>query len=377
MILTKLSLLNYKNIEAAELTFSDKLNCVIGANGMGKTNLLDSIYYLSFTRPNQYLHDSMVIRNGADLAIIDGLYRYAEGHQAGKEEQVYIGLRRNKSKILKRNKKEYPKLSDHVGLFPLVMIAPSDIDLIRGGSAERRAFMDQIICQESRQYLTAAQAYRRQLEQRNAMLKQDFGLDLQVLEVLDEQMASYAVQMLEQRLEWIERIRPIFLRNYQFISNSGEEVSLNYLPSLELREYTKESLKSAWQACFQRDRTLGYTTIGPHRDDLEMLLGDLLIRKVGSQGQNKTFMIALKFAQYSLLRQLHPHNTPILLLDDIFDKLDEQRVGRIVELVSGSDFGQIFMSDTNRNYLDQILRSMPDQADYSIYLAKDGHFEKC
>lgn len=370
MILESLSLLNYKNIESAELRFSDKLNCVLGANGMGKTNLLDSIYYLSFTRPCQYLPDALVIRKGADVAMIKGEYRM----QGGAMEQVSVGLRRNRSKILKRNKKEYPRLSEHVGLFPLVMIAPSDMDLIRGGSGERRAFMDQIICQESRQYLTAAQAYRRQLEQRNALLKQDFGLDLQVLELLDEQMAHYAEQIMLLRLEWLARIRPIFLHNYQFIAQSDEEVSLGYLSSLGGEEHKAEQFKEAWRASFQRDRALGYTTIGPHRDDLEMLLDGVLIRKVGSEGQNKTFMVALKFAQYSLLHQLHPHNAPILLLDDIFDKLDEQRVGRIVELVSGSDFGQIFMSDTNRNYLDRLLQRMPKSTEYTIYLAEEGAF---
>lgn len=335
---------------------------------MGKTNLLESIYYLSFTRTNQYLPESMLIRHGADIAIVDGEYE-----MLGKKEQVYIGIRQGKTKVLKRNKKEYTKMSDHVGLFPLVMIAPGDIDLIKGGSQERRSFMDQIICQESRVYMNAAQAYRSLLEQRNAMLKVNFGMDLHLLAILNEQMGTQAEIMMKGRMDWLERIRPIFLKYYHFISNSNDEVTLNYLPSFLSEGYSAKDFISAWDSSLQKDLALGYTSIGPHRDDLEMLIDEVLIRKIGSQGQNKSFMIALKFAQYELLRELHPNNYPILVLDDVFDKLDEQRVDRIVQLVSGADFGQIFMTDTNRNYLDQILQRL-DEETYSIFYAKNGVF---
>lgn len=370
MILKQLSLTNFKNIEAATLQFSDKLNCIIGANGMGKTNLLESIYYLSFTRTNQYLPESMLILHGAEVAVVDGEYEMYD-----KREQLYIGIKLGKSKVLKRNKKEYSKMSDHIGIFPLVMIAPSDIDLIRGGSLERRNFMDQIICQEYRPYLTAAQSYKSLLEQRNAMLKNSFGLDLSLLEILNHQMAEQAESIMKYRKEWLERITPIFLKYYHFISDSNDAVSLHYLPSFEaLDGYSKEDFINVWEASLQKDLALGYTSLGPHRDDLEMLIGDVLIRKIGSQGQNKSFMIALKLAQYELLRNLHPNNYPILLLDDVFDKLDEKRVERIVQLVSGADFGQIFMTDTNRKYLDQILQRI-DQDAYSIFYAQDGSFE--
>ncbi|MDO5036324.1 MAG: DNA replication and repair protein RecF [Porphyromonas sp.] len=374
MILKRLSLVNYKNIERADLDFSDKLNCIIGANGMGKTNLLDSIYYLSFTRPNIYIPDSMVIRDGSEMAVID-----AEYEANGKKDSLYLGLRNGKSKVLKRNKKTYSKLSDHIGLFPLVMISPADSELIFGGSGERRKFVDQIVCQESRQYMNAAILYRRLLEQRNAILKQPYSIDLNVLSIVDHRMANVGASILRYRAEWIERIRPLFLEYYQTISDSSDVVDLQYLSSLreissvDFGTETSEDLLEAWQCTLDRDKALGYTTIGPHRDDLEMLLSGHLIRRVGSQGQNKSYLIALKFAQFALLRELHGNNTPIILLDDIFDKLDEHRVSRIVNLVAGEDFGQIFMTDTNRKYLDQILAQLPVQ-NHSILHTVDGSF---
>lgn len=369
MILKQLSLTNYKNIASTSLHFSDKLNCIIGSNGMGKTNLLDSIYYLSFTRTNQYLPDNMVIQHGADMAVVSGLYNIK-----GTKEELFFGLQRGKNKTLKRNKKEYTKMSDHVGLFPLVMIAPSDIDLIKGGSPERRRFVDQILCQESRIYMTIAQQYKTLLEQRNSLLKQEIGLDRSLLSIIDQQMAPLAVDMIRYRIDWLERLKPIFLYNYQYITDDSEEVDLRYISSIGSQTPTAEDFISTWETTFPQDYACGFTRIGPHRDDLEMLLGEHLIRRIGSQGQNKSFMVALKLAQYSMLCELHPRNLPILLLDDVFDKLDEDRVQRIVQLVSTEKFGQIFMSDTNRKYLDQLLQRLPE-GNYSIFKAQDGHFQ--
>lgn len=368
MILKRLSLTNYKNIELADLSFSDKFNCVIGANGMGKTNLLDSIYYLSFTRSNQFLPDSMIIRHGEDMAIVSGDYEVN-----GTEEQVFFGLQQGRNKTLKRNKKEYSRMTDHVGLFPLVMIAPSDIDLIKGGSTERRSFMDQILCQESREYMTVAKNYKSLVEHRNKLLKQEIGLDLSLLDVINQQMAMEAERMSKFRKEWIEKITPLFHHYYSAITSDNEEVQLRYLSSIEQGSPTAEDFLKVWQAGLQGDLACGFTRIGPHRDDIEMLIGDYLIRKIGSQGQNKSYMVALKLAQYNLLCQLYPNNLPILLLDDVFDKLDERRVERIVDLVSGDQFGQIFMSDTNRKYLDKILQRQP-KGSYSIFSAIDGAF---
>ncbi len=373
MILKHLSLTNYKNIEDASLDFSSKLNCIIGSNGMGKTNLLDSIYYLSNTRSHVFLPDSMLIRHGADMAVINGQYLMHE-----KEEVVFCGLRQGKPKSLRRNKKSYNKISDHIGLFPLVMIAPSDMDLIKGGSAERRKFMDMIISQESNPYLMASINYQRLLEQRNALLKQSYGLDMSVLEVLNDQMSVEAETITQYRRDWVNRIRPIFMEYYHFISQNKDEVNLNYLPSYdtddEHEKYSAESFRHQWRTTYQQDKVLGHTSIGPHKDDLEMLISGTLIRKIGSQGQNKTFMVALKVAQFVLLSKLHRDNKPILLLDDVFDKLDEHRVDRIVRLVSGDSFGQIFMTDTNRKYLDQILSRL-ERKEYCIIKAENGTFE--
>lgn len=369
MILKHLSLTNYKNIQDAGLDFSEKFNCVIGSNGMGKTNLLDSIYYLSNTRSHVFLPDSMLIRHGEELAVINGQYLMHD-----KEENIFCGLRLGKSKSLRRNKKAYNKMSDHIGLFPLVMISPADIELIKGGSIERRKFMDQIISQESSPYLSASINYQRLLEQRNALLKQPYGLDLSILEVLNDQMAVEAVSITKYRQDWVDRIRPIFMEYYGFISDNRDEVDLNYLPSFDAEEYTAEAFKAAWAKTYPQDKVLGYTLIGPHKDDLEMLISGTLMRKIGSQGQNKTFMVALKIAQFVLLSQLHRDNKPIMLLDDVFDKLDEHRVARIVTLVSGDDFGQIFMTDTNRKYLDQILSRL-ERKEYCIIQAENGQFE--
>lgn len=369
MIIKRLSLTNYKNIKAATLQFSDKLNCIVGGNGMGKTNLLDSIYILSFTRSYQYLPDSLIIHHDEEMAIVSGEYQWEDGQK----ESLVLGLSRGKSKKLRRNKKEYSQMSDHIGLFPAVMIAPGDMDLIRGGSAERRSFMDQILCQESRVYLTAAKGYKNLLEQRNSLLKQQMGLDLSLIEVLNQQMAPLAEKITAFRNEWIRRISPLFHNYYSTITKDKECVKLTYATSTGVQEPKAEDFLTAWQSNLQEDLACGYTRVGPHRDDLIMLIDDFLIRKIGSQGQNKSYMVALKLAQYSLLCQLHPDNLPILLLDDIFDKLDEDRVEKIVELVSDTRFGQIFLSDTNRKYLDQILENLPIEA-YTIFQAEDGNF---
>ncbi|MDO4695296.1 DNA replication/repair protein RecF [Porphyromonas sp.] len=370
MILKQLSLTNYKNIEATALSFSDKLNCIIGSNGMGKTNLLDSIYYLSFARTCVYLPDHMVIRNGSDMAILDGKYKVGD-----KDEHLYCGIRIGKAKVFRRNKKEYTKISDHIGAFPLVMISPADFDLIRGGSEERRKFMDMIISQESSTYLLALISYRKLLEQRNSMLKKRV-FTAELMDIIEEQMASHSETIMSYRNQWLERIRPIFLEYYGYISDNSDDVSLVYHSSLEGNVCpTSSNFIETWKASRDKDLILGHTSIGPHRDDLDMLLNGILIRKIGSQGQNKTFMVALKFAQFRLLRILRPNNMPLLLLDDVFDKLDAHRVDRIVKLVSGEEFGQIFMSDTNRKYLDQILSRLPENT-YSIFTAQNGIFNE-
>jgi len=361
MILKKLSILNYKNIEQAEVGFSSKINCFFGNNGMGKTNLLDAIYYLSFTKSHINTPDSQIVKNGQDMCVIQGGYDYA-----GREEDIFCAIRNGQRKQFKRNKKEYDKLSDHIGLLPLVMISPADVELIRGGSDERRRFLDMIISQQDKQYLHALIQYNKALLQRNVLLKNQ-SRDNSLFDVLEMQMAMYGQLVYETRKRLVEDFIPIFNNYYHRICGFSEGVGLRYVSHLdkgELQELLTENR--------ERDRILSYTSTGIHKDELEMLLNDSLIRRVGSQGQNKTYLIALKLAQFAFLKE-KGSTTPILLLDDLFDKLDANRVEQIIQLVNNDQFGQIFITDTNRKYLDEILSLTGNN--YSLFKVDNGEVQ--
>lgn len=361
MILQSLSIINYKNLRQAELQFSPKMNCFIGNNGMGKTNLLDAVYYLSFCKSYTNPIDSQIISHDADVCMLQG--RYLTEH--GKEEEVYSGIRRRQKKQFRRNKKEYDRLSDHIGLIPLVMISPADNELITGASEERRKFMDMAISQFDREYLRALVRYNKALQQRNVLLKNEEGaIDSDLLELWEAQLVVEGNYIHRERKAFIDAFTPIFNRFYERISGSHEDVSFAY--SSQLNEYDfAERLRNNRQ----RDIIMGHTTTGIHRDELEMLLDGYPIKKVGSQGQNKTFFVSLKLAQFHFLL-LKGDTKPILLLDDIFDRLDAARVEEIVKLVSESDFGQIFLSDTNRESLDRILERTGNNS--HIYTVVDG-----
>lgn len=358
MILKKLSILNYKNILQAEISFSSGINCFFGNNGMGKTNLLDAIYYLSFCKSHVNTLDSQIIHNGQDLCVIQGWYEYE-----GREEDIFCAIRRKQRKQFKRNKKEYDKLSEHIGLLPLVMVSPADSELIQGGSEERRRFMDMIISQHDKSYLHALIQYNKALAQRNMLLK-DQCTDASLYEVLEMQLDRYGLVIHEKRQVLVDDFTPIFNEYYQTICRSSERVGLRYVSQLE-----KGNLADMLAANRERDRILGYTSSGIHKDELEMTLGDYLIRRVGSQGQNKTYLIALKLAQFVFLSR-RGQTCPILLLDDIFDKLDADRVEQIIKLVGGDQFGQIFITDTNRKYLDAILQSIDHG--YALFRVEQG-----
>jgi DNA replication and repair protein RecF len=372
MIIDKISILNFKNIEEAELSFSPKMNCFFGDNGMGKTNLLDALYYLSFTKNYTNLSDSQLITHNQDFTVLQGYY-------ADKEtvEEIYCGIKRNKKKVFKRNKKEYERLSEHIGLIPMVMISPADIELIQGGSDERRKFADMLICQYDKEYMRALIHYNKALQQRNALLRMTFnhpqppeeGLksplgDLGVFEIWEEQMVTSGAIIYAKRKAFIEGFRPLFKEYYRIISNENEAVDFGYESHLE-----KASLADLLTGKREQDKILGYTSVGIHKDDFTFLLGKYLIRKIGSQGQNKTYLIALKLAQFSFLVQ-KGSSVPILLLDDLFDKLDAKRVEQIIQLVAQPEFGQIFITDTNRKYLDEILASM--QHNYKLFHVENG-----
>ncbi|MDH6534010.1 DNA replication and repair protein RecF [Parabacteroides sp. 52] len=361
MILNKLSILNYKNILQSEVTFSPKMNCFFGNNGMGKTNLLDVIYYLSFCKSHLHTSDSQIVHKEQDVCVIQGLYQYEE-----RMEEIFCAIRPRQRKQFKRNKKEYDKLSEHIGLLPLVMVSPADASLIQGGSEERRRFLDLIISQQDKNYLHALIQYNKALLQRNTLLKNQ-SLDTSLYEVLEMQLHRYGCQVYEKRKQLVEELIPIFNSYYQTICRSTEEVGLSYLSPL-----ANTDLSDQLAANRERDRILGYTSVGIHKDELEMTLSHSLIRRVGSQGQNKTYLIALKLAQYAFLAE-RGTTTPILLLDDIFDKLDADRVEQIIKLVSESGFGQIFITDTNRKYLDEILAAM--HHDYALFKVEQGEVQ--
>ena len=360
MILTSLNILNYRNIREASLEFAPKLNCFVGLNGQGKTNVLDAIYLLSFAKSAFTSQDSLNITHGEEMSMVQGVYittsNNIKQHQTGEAGQTVIscGLRKGVKKQFRRDKKDYPRLIDHIGLIPLVMISPSDQQLIDEGSDERRRFMDVVISQLDRKYLDCLTTYNALLKQRNALLKQladKYPSPLQgesegasLLEVLEWQMVEPAEYIFKARTEFFEKFEPYFAKVYNDIA--GEEAPrLKYVSQLQDRD-----LCGAYVKTRQRDLILGWTSQGIHKDDLEMCLGDYPLKQVGSQGQQRTFVLAMKLAQALYIGK------PILLLDDIFDRLDSERVERIVKMVQGEDFGQIFITDTDRQHLTEILK---------------------
>lgn len=361
MLLENISIINYKNIKECNLQLSPKVNCLIGLNGEGKTNFLDAIYYLSFCRSAFTSIDSQVICHDKEFFVLEGTYL----NEHDEKEHIYCGMKRGTKKHFKRNKKEYSRLSEHIGLIPLVMISPSDAILIEGGSEERRKLMDVVISQYNHSYMDALNRYNKALMQRNALLREEVEPDKALLEIWEQQMASEGEQVYTMREQFVQNLIPIFQDIYQFISGGNETVSLEYVSHCQ-----RGSLLEVIQRDRFKDRAVGYSLHGIHRDDLMMMLDGYPIKKVGSQGQNKTFVIALKLAQFSFLKHIGIGTTPLLLLDDIFDKLDVRRVERIVDLVAGKEYGQIFITDTNREHLDKIIHQY--DFDCRIFNVKGG-----
>ena len=390
MILQSLNILNYRNIREASLEFSPKLNCFVGLNGQGKTNVLDAIYLLSFTKSAYTSQDSLNITHGEDMAMVQGVYITSpqpspQGRELSEQSQfsslegrsggvttISCGLRKGVKKQFRKDKKDYQRLIDHIGLLPLVMISPSDQQLIDEGSDERRRFMDVVIGQRNRKFLDCLATYNALLKQRNALLKQlqtppqpspqgrEVSEDL--LEVLEWQMVEPAEYIFRARTEFFKEFEPYFQEVYKRIATSpdlpqGEEKEipqLRYVSQLQDRD-----LREAYVRTRQRDLILGWTSQGPHKDDLDMRLGEWPLKQVGSQGQQRTFVLALKLAQALYLGN-STGEAPILLLDDIFDRLDSERVERIVEMVQGEEFGQIFITDTDRQHLTEIIQPGPE-----------------
>lgn len=365
MILKKISILNFKNIREASLELSPNLNCFIGHNGEGKTNFLDAVYYLSFCRSAFNPVDSQVIMHDQDFFVVEGFYE----NEVSDPIDIYCGMKRGTKKHFKRDKKEYKRLSQHIGLIPLIFVSPSDQTLISGGSEERRRLMDVVISQYDNGYIEALNRYNKALQQRNALLKMEQEPDAALLDIWEQEMARHGERIFNARQDFVEKLIPVFQNIYNHVADGHEEVSLKYISHAQ-----RGALIDVIQRDRYKDRAVGYSLHGVHRDDLEMMLGGYQMRREGSQGQNKTFVLALKLAQFDFLRRTASQTTPLLLLDDIFDKLDAHRVEQIVKLVSGDGFGQIFITDTNRDHLDQILRSV--SYDYKLFEVEDGEIKE-
>ena len=350
MFLKRLSLINYKNFDSQNFEFDSKINCFVGPNGVGKTNALDAIYHLSFGKGYFNPIGSQNIRHGEDFFVIEG-----EFENSDREEKIVCSLKKGMKKIIKRNGKAYDRLSDHIGLLPLVIISPADRDLIIEGSDTRRKFIDGVISQSDKEYLNTLINYNKVLLQRNSLLKYfvaNHNFDASTLEVYDEQLNTYGSAIFEKRLNFIKTFIPIFKEQYSAISGDNEVVMLSYDSKL-----LHEDLLGLLSRSIDKDRVLQYTSVGIHKDDLNFEIAGHPIKKFGSQGQQKSFLIALKFAQFHFLKE-QAKTTPVLLLDDIFDKLDEHRVAQIVGLVYNENFGQIFISDTHAERTENIVKNI-------------------
>lgn len=364
MRLNELSLNNFKNIPEARLELSGKVNGFLGNNGMGKSNLLDAVYFLSFCKSFSGVNDRMLIRRGEEWAIVKGRYE-----RKGIDEELVMGMGAGRRKSLKRGGKEYQRLSAHIGAFPLVMVAPQDIDLIRGSGEERRRWMDMVISQSDPQYLDALIRYNKGLEQRNRLLR-DGCVDPALYSAVEVMMEMSADYLHRARAGWVESLTEIFDRYYTAIAGEdGEHVALRY--ESHLSRGGGVTLGTLMDEARRHDEIVKHTSVGPHRDDIEMELDGMPMRRTGSQGQCKTFTIALRLAQYDFLRDATGMR-PLLLLDDIFDKLDATRVERIMGLVTGEGFGQIFVTDTNRTHLDEIMARTG--GDYRLWRVEKGGF---
>lgn len=348
MFIKSLSLLNYKNFDSANFEFDPKINCLVGYNGVGKTNVLDSIYHLSFGKSYFNPITSQNIRHEADFFVIEGSLEKYE-----REEQIIVSAKRGQKKVIKRNNKPYEKFSEHIGFIPTVIISPADRDLIIEGSETRRKFIDGVISQSDNLYLNSLINYGKLLAQRNSLLKYfaaNNTFDRDTLSIYDQQLEDLGNVLYEKRRAFLKTFIPIFQKRYATISNEREEVSITYKSQL-----TENPFKNLLEENLQKDMALQYTGVGTHKDDLLFEIAGHPIKKFGSQGQQKSFLIALKLAQFDFIKNLS-RVSPILLMDDVFDKLDENRVAHIVELVAKNELGQLFISDTHADRTEKVVK---------------------
>ena len=349
MFLKRISLLNYKNFSEVTFELDTKINCFVGKNGIGKTNILDAIYHLA--NGKSYFNPLAVqnIKHNEDFFVVDGEFEKKE-----RSEQILCSLKKGQKKILKRNGKIYEKFSDHIGFIPLVIISPADSDLIIEGSETRRKFIDSVISQLDSSYLQQLIQYQKIISQRNALLKY-FALnhvfENDTLSIYNEQLNTLGQAIFEKRKKFLIEFIPIFNNYHREITNSAETVQLVYQSDL----FEKDTL-TLLEENISKDRALHYTSVGVHKDDLSFEIDNHPIKKFGSQGQQKSFLIALKLAQFDFVKK-QSGEKPILLFDDIFDKLDEFRVSKIIEMVNNEEFGQLFISDTHSERTENIVKT--------------------
>ncbi len=362
MILKSLSLINYKNFESINFEFDDKINCLVGNNGVGKTNILDAIYHLSFGKSYFNPITGQNIKHNKDFFVIDGFYE-----KDGRDEKVIVSAKRGQKKVIKRNGKVYDTFSAHIGFLPLVIISPADRDLITEGSDTRRKFIDGVISQSDQSYLSTLLKYSKIVSQRNALLKYfaaNNTFDAAQLEIYNQQLDEYGSIIYKKRASFLDDFIPIFINRYHAISSGEEKVSLGYQSKL-----SETDLSTLLEQNLAKDRMLQYTSVGVHKDDLSFEIEGYPIKKFGSQGQQKSFLIALKLAQFDFIKNQSKVN-PILLLDDIFDKLDEKRVEHIIELVDDQNFGQLFISDTHADRTEKVVKKISQS--YKIIRLKNN-----
>lgn len=349
MILKKLSLLNYKNFDSKSFKFDSHINCLVGKNGVGKTNVLDAIYHLSFGKSYFNPIATQNIKHKEEFFVIDGEY-----DKLDRSEKIVVSLKKGQKKIIKRNGKVYDKFSDHIGFLPLVIISPADRDLIIEGSDTRRKFIDSVISQSDKSYLESLIKYNKILAQRNSLLKYfaaNNTYNNDSIAVYNEQLENLGTPIFEKRDAFLKEFIPIFKTRYDTISNGSEIVDLTYKSDL-----FDSGLIELLEHSINKDKALQYTSVGIHKDDLSFEIEGHPIKKFGSQGQQKSFLVALKLAQFDFIKK-QSGVTPILLLDDVFDKLDEQRVAQLISLVNEENFGQLFISDTHAERTEEVVKN--------------------
>ena len=362
-ILEKIVISDFRNIQLQELEFSPNVNCVSGNNGEGKTNLLDAIYYLSMTKSAFASSDKFNFRHGTDEFSIAGTYRMENGLSS----RFALKMSSKGEKKVKRDDKPYGKVSEHVGVLPIVMVSPSDISMVSESGEERRRFVNAVLSQMDREYMAAMQQYNRLLLQRNKMLKEQ-GPDRSLLEVIDMRMSMLAEPIFQARKRFVEDLKPIVAEYYKAVSGDSEQVDIEYESEL-----FKAPLDQLLEASFDKDRVLKYTTAGIQRDDFAFRMNGHPIRRYGSQGQQKSFLVSLKFAQYEIMKKNYGF-APILLLDDVFDKLDMGRISNLLQMVASNDFGQIFITDSNKVRMSGIVDKLTQ--DRAYYDTVSGSFTR-